>query len=260
MYDVANAYEEAALEVSPLDQHPVKIVRYDYEMSSLELLGLIRDKITEDDASLLARTISFIIPHAYGALLPLKHLPSTEVGILGGVWKDGKQVEEESQSERIVECQAFWETLTKFLSAYNGPEECAVEGFAVTDILAEGLNALNDPAKLESFKAGTLSKIAGQAPITTDEKQYDRSKAKINFILGAPLGTDGDPETGKRTMAAVKYVFHGADVQSPSDFTKDGKALIHSIFDPAMYEAAKQLRYKNIRIDKFGYDPKDPTA
>jgi hypothetical protein len=55
----------------------------------------------------------------------------------------------------------------------------------------------------------------------------------------------------------VKYVFHGSAVQSPSDFTQEGKAIIHAIFDPAKYEAVKQLRYKNIRIDKFGYDPKE---
>jgi hypothetical protein len=57
-----------------------------------------------------------------------------------GVWKGGKQVSKESTADRIIECQAFWETLAKFLSAYSGPEECAVQGFEVTDILAEGLN------------------------------------------------------------------------------------------------------------------------
>jgi hypothetical protein len=54
---------------------------------------------------------------------------------------------------------------------------------------------------MSSYKKGTLSKIAGQAPIPLG-KQYDRSKAKINFILGAPLGTDGDQEQGKATIAA----------------------------------------------------------
>ena len=113
---------------------------------------------------------------------------------------------------------------------------------------------------MDTFKSGSLKKIAGIELSDITGPNYDRSKAKINFILGAPLGTDGDQETGKKTMAAVKYVFHGSSVESPSDFTKEGRALIHTIFDPIKYEVAKHLRYKQIRIDKFGYDPKDPTA
>jgi len=263
MTEVADAYE-AAVKVDATDGHPVVVVRYDFEITSLELLGKIRDAIRTKHPDLLARTISMVITHEYGALLPLKYLPSTQVGILGGTWKDGEQIATECSSERIKECHAFWMTMTHFLSASDAMSSetlGATAGFEAHDELAEALAAMKDPAKLEEFKNSTVKsmdqianggkKEEGAAP------KYDRSKSKINFFLGSPLGSDGDMTQGNKTMAALKYVFHGAYVNSPSDFTAAGRAEHMEVFHEDLYEKAKQLKYKMIRIDRFGYDPKE---
>ena len=124
------------------------------------------------------------------------------------------------------------------------------------------LAAIKDPEKLKEFKNSTvksLDKIAQGASghEKGDPYKYDRSKSKLNFFLGSPLGSDGDVAAGHRTMDAMKYLFHGAEVNSPSDFTKEGQLICSQVFDPELYQVAKQLKYKMIRIDKFGYDPKE---
>ena len=58
-------------------------------------------------------------------------------------------------------------------------------------------------------------------------------------------------------MDALRYIFHGAEVNSPSDFTAQGRATTAQVFHDDLYEVAKQLKYKMIRIDRFGYDPKE---
>ena len=119
MIEVADAYE-AAVKADASDGHPVVVVRYDFECTSLELLGTIRDAIRTKHPDLLARTISMVITHEYGALLPMKYLPSTQVGVLGGTWKDGEQVSTESSSERIKVNQ-FVGGFTKSLLARTLP-------------------------------------------------------------------------------------------------------------------------------------------
>jgi hypothetical protein len=37
----------------------------------------------------------------------------------------------------------------------------------------------------------------------------------------------------------------------------EGRKITGGVFDLELYEKAKQLKYKAIRIDKFGYDPKE---
>ena len=162
------------------------------------------------------------------------------------------------------ECHAFWMTMTNFLSASDAMSSEALgatAGFEAHDELAEALAAMKDPEKLEEFKNSTvksMNQIANGGKKAEGEKpKYDRSKSKINFFLGSPLGSDGDMETGNATMAALKYIFHGAEVNSPSDFTAAGRAIHNEVFDSELYEKAKLLKYKMIRIDKFGYDPKE---
>ena len=125
-------------------------------------------------------------------------------------------------------------------------------------------NAMKDPEALEKFKNSTvtsLAKIANGGEKTDSElaagPEYDRSATSINLFLGSPLGSDGDTKTGAETIAALKYIFHGATVNSPSDFTAAGQKITGSVFDMEKYEEAKQLKYKAIRVDKFGYDPKE---
>jgi len=262
MKEVADAYE-AAVRKDAADGHPVVVVRYDFECTSLELLGKVRDAIRSKHTDLLARTISMVITHEYGALLPLKYLPSTQVGVLGGTWKDGEQVSQETSSDRIKECHAFWMTMTHFLSASNAMSSETLggtAGFEAHDELAEALAAMKDPEKLKEFKESTvksLDHIANPEKKGEEPAKYDRSKSKLNFFLGSPLGSDGDVEAGKRTMDALRYIFHGAEVNSPSDFTAQGRAMTAQVFHDDLYEVAKQLKYKMIRIDRFGYDPKE---
>ena len=88
-----------------VDGRPIKTLIYDWEMTSLELLGMIQDLVHEDHPELLARSFTFLVSHAAGSLMMLKHQPSNEVGILGGVWKNGKQIDKEGGSHRIIECE-----------------------------------------------------------------------------------------------------------------------------------------------------------
>ena len=115
-------------------------------------------------------------------MLPLKYLPSTQVGVLGGTWKDGEQVSQETSSDRIKECHAFWMTMTHFLSASNAMSSETLggtAGFEAHDELAEALAAMKDPEKLKEFKESTVKSLdhianpekKGEEPVTTPPPQ-----------------------------------------------------------------------------------------
>lgn len=48
------------------DGHPIEVVRYNWEISSLELLCMIRDVVKKDHKGTAAKSFTFMVPFAYG--------------------------------------------------------------------------------------------------------------------------------------------------------------------------------------------------
>lgn len=56
------------------DGHPIEVVRYNWEISSLELLCKIRDVVKRDHKGVAAKSFTFMVPFAYGTRFQMPYM------------------------------------------------------------------------------------------------------------------------------------------------------------------------------------------
>eukprot|EP00039_Didymoeca_costata_P003463 m.67908 g.67908 ORF g.67908 m.67908 type:complete len:466 (-) comp11919_c0_seq1:41-1438(-) len=255
---VTEAFTKAVREKGKSDDLPIKTIVFDWDMETADLLELIRKNILSEHEGTKAASLTLLIPHSYGSLFFLKQLPSTQVGILGGTWKNGEQISEEGGSLRVIECRFFWNQLADLLSVLpedlSEKKEEGENDSKPVDPLQEALSKMKDPDSLDSWLHDVEKKVAN---VTLDEEKKitSREGKKVTLLLGKPLGFGTDESAGTKTIAAMKKVFLNADVTSPSDGSDEAKHITNNLFQPDLYEEAVAIREKMFEDNAVGLFP-----